>query len=319
MTTAETFVTRNDPVQIRTPDRCHLAVRRFGPDDAPPVLLIAGGDGAMQRWRGLLPELRVDARERALFGAAGCERSLAAHLRCVVFDARGAGWSSRSHGVAATVREAAADALAVAAAVFEGPFHLVGHSLGGCVALEVALAGAKLVKTLTLVATTAGGEGRTGPDDEYLALREAANELGAADAAAQEDVVRRQVELSFSPAFAGANPELVALLATEAVLELRWQRRLAASGAGMASAAEAHARRLASPDFAGQLAALPAPTLVVHGRQDRPVPPANGEYLAAHIPGARLELLDGGHDLTVERSAELIDAVHQLVIGSTLR
>ena len=247
MSTTETYATRNDPVQIRTPDGCLLAVRRFGPQNGPPVLLLGGGEGAMRRWRGLLPALCVDDREREAFAGAGSEQSLGEHLRVVVFDPRGTGWSSRSHGVARTVKEAAADALAVAAALFDGPFHLVGHSLGGCVALEVALAGGKLVRSLALLSSTAGGEGRTPPDDEYLALRETAGDpLSQPDVERQADVLRRQVELTFSPAFAQAHPELLALLTHEAARELRWQRRLAARGADVAEAAAAHAARLAS-------------------------------------------------------------------------
>ncbi len=320
MSTTETYATRNDPVQIRTPDGCLLSVRRFGPQNGPPVLLLGGGEGAMRRWRGLLPALCVDDRERGAFAGAGSERSLGEHLRVVVFDPRGTGWSSRSHGVARTVKEAAADALAVAAALFDGPFHLVGHSLGGCVALEVALAGGKLVRSLALLSSTAGGEGRTPPDDEYLALRETAGDpLSQPEGERQADVLRRQVELTFSPAFAQAHPELLALLTHEAARELRWQRRLAARGADVAEAAEAHAARLASPDLAARLGGLAVPTLVVHGRQDRPVPSANGAYLAEHIPGARLELLEGGHDLTIERAAELIDLIHRHVLGTALR
>ena len=162
--------------------------------------------------------------------------------------------------MARTVKEAAADALAVAAALFDGPFHLVGHSLGGCVALEVALAGGKLVRSLALLSSTAGGEGRTPPDDEYLALRETAGDpLSQPEGERQADVLRRQVELTFSPAFARAHPELLALLAHEAARELRWQRRLAAAARMSREAAEAHAARLASPDLAARLGGLAAP------------------------------------------------------------
>ena len=116
----------------------------------------------MLQWRGLIPELCVDAAERELFAGGGLAArraaSLAADLRVAVFDARGAGWSSRSHGVCATTGAAAADALALAAALFGRRFHLVGHGLGAAVALQVALASGRLVGSLTLISGTAGGD-----------------------------------------------------------------------------------------------------------------------------------------------------------------
>ena len=45
------------------------------------------------------------------------------------------------------------------------------------------------------------------------------------------------------------------------------------------------------------LGAITAPTLVVGGTRDRLVPPANSRLLAQRIRGARLELIDAGHDL----------------------
>ncbi len=65
-------------------------------------------------------------------------------------------------------------------------------------------------------------------------------------------------------------------------------------------------------DAAARLSEIKAPTLVLHGTEDRVVPPANGELLARGIAGARLERLDGaGHMFwweQPERSAALVRA-----------
>jgi pimeloyl-ACP methyl ester carboxylesterase len=65
-----------------------------------------------------------------------------------------------------------------------------------------------------------------------------------------------------------------------------------------------------SHDTHARLAELAAPTLVVHGTEDRMIPVANGKLIASLLPGARLEMLDGvGHLFwweQPERSAELI-------------
>lgn len=40
---------------------------------------------------------------------------------------------------------------------------------------------------------------------------------------------------------------------------------------------------------------ITCPTLIVHARSDRPVPPANAEYAHAHIAGSELYWMDGSH------------------------
>ncbi|HEX5613853.1 MAG TPA: adenylate/guanylate cyclase domain-containing protein [Acidimicrobiia bacterium] len=52
---------------------------------------------------------------------------------------------------------------------------------------------------------------------------------------------------------------------------------------------------LIDTDVTGVLSTITAPTLVLHSRDDRQVPFALGEYLAEHIPGARLEEIEGSH------------------------
>ena len=65
-------------------------------------------------------------------------------------------------------------------------------------------------------------------------------------------------------------------------------------------------------DTSARLGAIEAPTLVVHGTEDRMLPVANGELIARLIPHARLELLEGvGHMFwweQPERSAALVRA-----------
>jgi pimeloyl-ACP methyl ester carboxylesterase len=48
-------------------------------------------------------------------------------------------------------------------------------------------------------------------------------------------------------------------------------------------------------DTTARLDQIRCPTLVCGGRYDGIAPPANSEFLARTIPGARLDLFDGGH------------------------
>ena len=315
MPTSETFLTRTDPVLVTLPDGCRLAARVFGPQGAPPVLLVAGGDGTMLQWRSLVPELCVDAAERELFAAAGCGDSLARDLRVAAFDARGTGWSSRAHGVCATTKEAAADVLALAAALFGGRVHLVGHALGAAVALEVALAGPRLVASLTLISASAGGELMAGSGAGFVATRGALlDALAGDDRDGLAALVRRDVELGFTPGFAAAHPALIDHLAAEALHGLSWERELLRRGAAGSGAAGSHAGQWAGCDLAGRLGEVAVPTLVVRGAHDAVVAPGESEALARRIPGARLVTLEAGHAVAVERATDVAAAVRAHVV-----
>jgi aminoacrylate hydrolase len=80
--------------------------------------------------------------------------------RCVSFDNRGMGASQPLAGEL-TMEQAAADTLAVMDAASIASAHLVGHSLGGCIAQQVALASPSRVKSLALLCTSARGADAT--------------------------------------------------------------------------------------------------------------------------------------------------------------
>jgi 3-oxoadipate enol-lactonase len=59
-------------------------------------------------------------------------------------------------------------------------------------------------------------------------------------------------------------------------------------------------------DASGEVERIGSPTLVIHGAEDRYVPPSNARALARAIPDARLSILDGaGHLVFIERAAEV--------------
>ena len=59
---------------------------------------------------------------------------------------------------------------------------------------------------------------------------------------------------------------------------------------------------------------ITCPTLILHGRQDRVIPWQASQWLADHIPGARLDLLDGvGHDLPIRCCKEIANAVRKWI------
>jgi 3-oxoadipate enol-lactonase len=80
---------------------------------------------------------------------------------------------------------------------------------------------------------------------------------------------------------------------------------------GVANGCRAMARLREEP-LDPDLGRITAPTLVIAGAQDHLCPPKAGEIIAAGIPGARLEVVEGsGHQLPVQRP----DALAELVLG----
>jgi pimeloyl-ACP methyl ester carboxylesterase len=93
--------------------------------------------------------------------------------------------------------------------------------------------------------------------------------------------------------------------ALRSLAERSWDRGHSPGGPGRQLGAI-----LASGDRTAALARITAPTLVIHGKQDRLVRPSGGRATAAAIPGAKLLMIDGmGHDLPREVWPQMVDAI----------
>lgn len=222
----------------------------------PPLVLVHGAGGTSRHW----PE-----ELRALPGR-----------RVVALDLPGHGGSPgpslRSIGTYATRVVEALDALGIASAV------VAGHSMGGAIALTIALEAPPRVAGLVLVGT--GARLRVSP-----ALLQA-----TADPVALTAAAGMMADHAFG---ALAGPELREELA----------RDLLATAPGVAhgdfSACDVF-------DAMARLGAVRAPTLVVCGAEDRLTPPKYSEFLRDRIPGARLELVPGAGHMVMREAPELV-------------
>ena len=105
--------------------------------------------------------------------------------------------------------------------------------------------------------------------------------------------VRRGLEGATSERYRAENPD---------EFETIVQKRLEDSP----SPASYNAQALAGSrfDHSGDVGRIASPTLVIHGAEDRYVPPPNARALAEAVPGARLRIIEGaGHLVFVERAA----------------
>jgi 3-oxoadipate enol-lactonase len=209
----------------------------------------------------------------------------------IVFDNRGMGRSGRAE-LPFTVADMAGDALALLDALELERVHVVGISMGGAIAQELALASPERVRTLTLGATFCGGPQGTLMAPEDLQL------LGAAYASGEaERVFRAMWEINISPGFREDDSNFAAF------------REMGSRLPAPRPVVMQQMRACAEHDTSARLSRLSMPTLVIHGTADRLIKVDNGKLIASLIP-APIELLeDVGHMFwweQPERSAELI-------------
>ena len=211
---------------------------------------------------------------------------------CVHFDNRGMGNSGKAE-LPFTTADMAADTLGLLDALEIESAHVVGISMGGMIAQELALAHPDRIRTLTIGASYCGGaEGK-------LMAREDLEMLGAAYASGdREQVLRAMWVINLSPAFREDDSRFEAFREMGSKLPAPRQVVLQQMQA------------CADHDTSTRLGQIELPTLVVHGTVDRLLRVENGIQIAKLIPGSRLELLeDVGHLFwweQPERSAELI-------------
>jgi len=261
-----------------------IAYESFGDPEDPTVLLIMGLGMQMLGWDEDL-----------------CELLATAGFRVIRFDNRDVGLSSKHGGdgrpnivagalgignrSAYLLKDMAADATGLLDHLDVGAAHVVGASMGGMIAQTVAARHPERVLSLCSIMSGPGGRrvatmprmGVIGtllsrPPTEREAYAEHVAKLferiGSPAYEADHERLRRRALLSYDRCFhpAGAARQLMAIMA--------------------------------SGDRLGEVRKITAPTLAIHGRADRLIPPAGSKALVAAVPAARLELIDGmGHDL----------------------
>jgi pimeloyl-ACP methyl ester carboxylesterase len=242
----------------------------------------------------------------AIMGMSGTHRTwgdpfleaLERDFQVLVYDHRGVGRSSRVAD-AFTIERLARDADAVLDAVGWASAHVLGISMGGMVAQELALARPRRVRTLTLGCTYAGGPGAA------LAPETTVQRLGAGwSSGDREAAVRTAWEVNVSAAFAADGDA--------------WERfrRTALELPVALPVIMLQLQAIGSHDTSARLRELAMPVLVVHGSEDAMLPVGNAEAIAQRIPAARLEIWDGvGHLFFWERPDDAAALVRDHALG----
>jgi pimeloyl-ACP methyl ester carboxylesterase len=249
-----------------------LHVSRRG--EGEPLLLIQGMSGTHLSWGEPFASL------------------LERDFDVVAYDHRGIG---RSDPVVDpfSIVDLAQDAAGLLDALGWETAHVLGISMGGMVAQELALAHPDRIRTLTLGCTYCGGPGSSLAPPETLARLAAGMRSGD-----RELAIRTAFEVNVSPAFAQQPGAYEAF------------RAMAKSLPAPVPVIMLQMQAIAGHDTSARLPSLTVPTLVVHGDADAMIPVQNGRLIASLIPGARLEVLQGvGHVFWWEQpvtSAQLV-------------
>jgi len=266
-----------------------LHIREFGAGDAPPLLLVHGLAGQLAHY------------------TYGVTDRLAGRYRVIAIDRAGAGYSTRAPGTPADLHTQA-DMLAalIEHLQLERPL-VVGHSLGGALALALALRHPQRVGALALVAPLTHMQEHVPPVFEGLTILSPTWRTIVAWTLA----IPAQIKNSRATLDVVFGPEAV-------------PQDFATRGGGLLGLRPS-AFLSASDDLRSLPECLPAqetrygelalPVSILYGKDDRILDwRAQGQALADKVRGARLELIEGGHMLPItnpDATAAFIDTVAQ--------
>ncbi|MFJ6841646.1 alpha/beta fold hydrolase [Streptomyces griseoluteus] len=222
--------------------------------------------------------------------------------RCVTVDWRGQGDTPATPS-GYDMDTLTADAVALIGHLGLGPVHWVGLSLGGFVGQRIAARHGELLRSLTLLDTSADGE----PADkaaEYRLLARVYRFTGVGP------VLGEVKAAMFGPGFL-ADP------ASGPVVD-EWVRRLRrCERTGIRKAVLGVIER---DSCRAELSGISVPTLVAVGADDLATPPADAERLAAAVEGARLAVVPGaGHSSTLEQPAALTALIDDFLASVDVR
>lgn len=244
----------------------------------------AGGDGPPLLFsHGLLMSGRMfDAQVAALQG----------RYRCIRWDHRGQGRSADVSGRAISIEQVTDDAVALIRALALPPAHFVGLSMGGFVGMRLAARHPELLRSLTLLDTSADAEPAENVP-RYRLLNALTRWLGI------RWVVGRVMPIMFGRTFL-SDP-------AKAADRAHWRAQLAGNRPSIYRAVNGVVEREA---VAPELGKIRCPTLVLVGEEDVATVPAKSERICALIAGAELVRIPGaGHSSSVEQPAAVTAAL----------
>ena len=192
------------------------------------------------------------------------------HFKVVIFDNRGAGRTDKPKEKY-SIKQFAIDVLGLMDALKIEKAHILGTSMGGMIAQEIAINHPERVAKLVLCSTHCGGLRKINPSQEVLDMMTSPN----------QDLIDGIISLCFTTKIVQKNPELI----------LNFKKRISKTRIPPKSYM-LQLRSIDSFDTYSKLKKIVAPTLILHGKDDLLIPVANAEILAKEIPNAKIKILE---------------------------
>jgi len=244
----------------------------------PPLLMIMGFAGMAAAWGEPFLSLLRQA------------------FTTIRFSNRGTGLSELPPGPPLSMRLMASDAEGLLDHLGIPKAHVLGISMGGMIAQELALASPQRVRGLVLGCTNCG------PLHSVPAQADVLNKMGQLATLIQRPAIEQVQEfwkLAVTPHFIETGAEFLAAIASEG---LKAPPSLAALAQQFAA--------IQSFDSYERLPDISAPTLIIHGDQDLLVPVPNASILQQRIPDSRVHIVEGvGHMFFWEKPEESASAI----------
>jgi pimeloyl-ACP methyl ester carboxylesterase len=256
--------------------RCNdIDVAWFEAGRGETLILIHGLGDDHRAWRRTLPDLMLNHR-------------------VVMYNLRGHGGTTagRCDG---TLQQLGGDLVALMDSIAIDHAHIAGFSLGGTIAMRMAIDHPTRVRGLVLVATSS----RVGTTaaDWYRQRAEMVEH--------RDPLIRDTLDRDTADVYSESPAEL------DAGLLIR--RQSTSDPRGYGNACTAMAALNAAP-LDPELSQISAPTLIVASERDRHCPPKAAEIIAAGIKGSRLEIIPGaGHPIPVEKPGELAGSMNSFL------
>ncbi len=222
-----------------------------------------------------------------------------ARFEVLVHDQRGLGRTEIPPGPY-SMKDYAADAVALLDHVGWPSCRVIGVSFGGMVAQEFAVTSPNRVERLALACTSPGG-----PDRSSYPL----HELGPLDDPAQAERMLGLLDTRFTPEYLSSHP------AEQALASMFTTRRQVATSEEQRRGEREQLLARQGHDVIDRLCDVTCPTLVAAGRYDGIAPLVNSETIVSRIPDSELRVYEGGHIFFVQDPCampELVDFLDQV-------
>jgi len=241
-----------------------------------------------------------------------------AGYRVIMFDNRGTGmsdwmmnWKFRGYNLKDMARDSAAvlDSLGIKEA------HIIGVSMGGMIAQQMAISYPAKIKSLTSIMSSGDIEDNKLPRAPWSTVRNVVR-LSLRYGLGKSEVNIIKLHLSIHQLFRNSKlpSDDIKMISGRVLYNIRLRR-------GFNS--EASAQQLAaiknSPSRYDELKKLQKPALIIHGMSDPLIPYEHGEKCSQLIPGASLVLVEGmGHDIPCSYSGGISEKIINFISGKKI-